>query len=250
MNSLHSSARKCAISACAASLLVATPVAAQQQDDSYFRITPYFWMLGLDGTTAALGQNTDVDASFSDILDVLNIALSVNMEWNNGAWFLVLDPLYAQLEADYASGGPLPINGTVEIDMLLVDGMIGLELTDSIDVYAGARYYDQDISIFPANLPTSASLGESWTDLVLGVRGRAPISDNWSFAGKLDAAVAGDSDSAIYAQAVFMRHFGETRHLDIGYRYYAVDYETGSGVTRFLWDVDHSGPLIGYSWTF
>ena len=68
--------------------------------------------------------------------------------------------------------------------------------------------------------------------------------------GKLDGAVGGDSESAIYAQAMFLRHIGDNKHFDIGYRYYDVDYESGSGLTRFKWDVAQSGPIVGFSWEF
>jgi len=62
-------------------------VTAQESDGWKFRITPYLWLMGMDGTTAALGQDVPVDASFSDILDVLNIALSANMKLSKGKFF-------------------------------------------------------------------------------------------------------------------------------------------------------------------
>ena len=220
---------------------------AQESDSWKFRITPYLWMLGLDGTTAALGSDADVDASFSDILDVLNIALFVNMELSKGKFFLVFDPSYSQLEADYA--GPGPIGGTIDVDMVIADLNVGYMINENFDVYAGARYYDQDIKVTPNLLP-AVSLGDSWTDYLLGIRFRGNLSEKWSFAGKLDGAVGGDSDSALYLQAVFLRHFGSNKHLDLGWRYYDVDYESGSGLTRFKWDVAHSGPVIGFSWEF
>ncbi len=65
---------------------------AQESDGWNFRITPYLWMLGLDGTTAALGNDVPLKADFGDILDLLNLALSANMEFNNGKWFVVHDP--------------------------------------------------------------------------------------------------------------------------------------------------------------
>ncbi len=220
---------------------------AQESDGWQFRITPYLWMLGLDGTTAALGEDVPLDADFGDILDLLNIALSANMEFNNGKWFVVLDPMWADLEAPIDTGGS--IGGKVEIQLLIVDALVGMSLSEHFDVYAGARYYDQDITIVPSMLP-KINLGDDWTDFLLGVRVTGEISENWSFAGKLDAAVGGDSESAIYAQAVFLRHIGDNKHFDIGYRYYDVDYESGSGLTRFKWDVAHSGPVVGFSWEF
>jgi len=224
---------------------------AQQNDDSYFRITPYLWMLGIDGTTAVLGQDTDFDMDFGDILDVLNIALSVNMEWNTGQWFFVLDPMWADLEADFATPGPLPITGKIEIELIIADALVGYVLNENFDIYAGARYYDQDITIgFDGTILPTVNLGDDWTDFLIGFRAHNQIGEKWSFGGRLDGAVAGDSDSAWYLQAVLMRHFGENKHLDLGWRYYDVDYESGSGLTRFKWDATHSGPVVGFSWTF
>jgi hypothetical protein len=238
----------------ATGFLASGPVAAQQNSDSYFRVTPYLWMLGLDGTTAVLGQDTDVDASFSDILDVLNIALSVNMEWNTrGNWFFVLDPMWSELEMDFAvpsPPAPLPINGKVEIELIIMDAHVGYEINDYFDIYAGGRYYDQDITIVPSGAAPAIPLGDDWTDFVVGLRAKNRLGDKWSFSGRLDGAVAGDSDSAWYLQILFLRHFGENKHLDLGWRYYDVDYTSGSGISTFKWDVAHSGPAVGFSWHF
>ena len=132
-------------------LLMPRVATAQESDGWTFRITPYLWMLGLDGTTAALGNDVPLDASFGDILDLLNIALSANMELNNGKWFVVLDPMWSDLEAPIETGGP--IGGKAEIQLLIVDALVGLSLSEHFDVYAGARYYDQDITIVPDRFP-------------------------------------------------------------------------------------------------
>ncbi len=98
----------------------------------------------MDDTTAALGNDVDVDASFGDILDVLNIALSVNMELSKGKYFVVFDPLYAQLEADFAGPGGGPVGGTIDVDMVLADLNVGYSINENFDIHAGARYYDVD----------------------------------------------------------------------------------------------------------
>jgi len=222
-------------------------VAAQESDSWEFRVTPYLWMLGLDGTTAVLGDDADVDASFSDILDLLNIALSVNMELSKGNVFFVMDVMYAALETDFA--GPDPIGGDIDIELIIADLSVGFKVNENFDLYAGARLYDQEIGITP-NMMSKVTLGDDWTDFILGFRVHNDMSEKWSFMAKLDGAVSGDSESAWYVQAVFLRHFSKNRHLDLGWRYYDVDYESGSGLTRFKWDVAHSGPVIGYSWEF
>lgn len=228
-------------------LLMPGVVAAQESDGWNFRISPYIWMLGLDGTTAALGNDVPLEADFGDILDLLNVALSANMEFNNGKWFVVLDPMWASLEAPIDTGGP--IGGKVEIELIIIDALVGVNVAEHFDIYAGARYYDQDITIVPNTLP-EIGLGDDWTDFLLGFRVNGELSEKWSFTGKLDGAVGGDSESAIYAQAMFLRHIGDNKHFDIGYRYYDVDYESGSGLARFKWDVAHSGPVVGFSWEF
>jgi hypothetical protein len=222
---------------------------AQESDEWKFRITPYLWMLSLEGTTATLGQDVDVDASFSDIFDVLNIALSANMELSKGKFFVVFDPMYAQLELDFAGPDGTSIGGKLEIDMVIADLNFGYSFDENFGIYAGARYYDQDITLTPNLLPQQ-SLGDDWTDFIVGLRAGGKVSENWSFMGKMDAAVGGDSESAYYFQAILLRHFGDNKHLNIGWRHYDVDYESGSGLSRFKWDVEHTGPVVGFSWEF
>jgi len=224
-------------------------VTAEESDGWKFRITPYFWALGVEGTTSALGNDIDFDASFSDLVDVLNYALSANMELSKGKLFFVLDPLIGEFESDFTGPGGGPVGGTVVANMLIMDLNVGYSVNDNFDLYAGARYFDQDIEVTPNLLPT-IDLGADWTDFIIGVRVRANMSEKWSFVGKLDGAVAGDSDSAWYVQAVVARHFGTNKHLDLGWRYYDVDFDSGTVPTGFKWDVAHSGPVIGFSWEF
>jgi hypothetical protein len=227
--------------------LMSSVASAQESDGWEVRLTPYLWALSLDGTTAAAGNDVPVEADFGDILDLANFAFSANIELNNGKWFVVVDPMFADLEMDIETGGP--IGGKVEIELMLVDALVGHSVNENFDIYAGARFYDQDIKIIPNTLPV-IPLGDDWTDILLGVRFHNDINDQWSFTGKLDGAVGGDSDSAIYAQALFLRHIGDNKMFSAGYRYYDVDYESGSGLSLFKWDVTHSGPLVGFSWFF
>ena len=125
---------------CVMALLAPGMAPAQESGGWKFRITPYLWMLGLDGTTAALGNDVPVEADFGDILDNLNVALMANMELNNGTWFVVLDATWADLEMSIDTGGP--IGGNVEVQMILFDALVGISLNDNFDVYASARYFD------------------------------------------------------------------------------------------------------------
>ena len=164
------------------------------QDDGGwdFRITPYIWFMQIEGETAVAGMNIPVDASFSDLLDNLNISLAANFEANNGKFFFVLDGLYADLELDIEPSSF--ISGVAETQIVVFDGLVGVNIGEYFGLYAGVRYNDQDITVIPAMLP-SVELGDDWSDYIIGVRALGPVSENWFFNARLDTAFAGDSRS-------------------------------------------------------
>lgn len=236
-----------------ATLLGPREASAQRTDDSYFRVTPYLWALSLDGSTAApTGQDIPIDASFSDLLDNLNMALMINLEWNTKSdWFFLLDAMWANLESDFATPGPLPVAGNVDVEMTIYDGLVGYSINENLGVYIGARLNDHDITISTAgNVAPPINIGDDWTDYIIGLRVFGELSENWSMGGRLDGAIGGDSDSAFNAQFVFARHFGESMHLNLGWRYLDIEFDEGTGIERYKWDVSHSGPMIGWSWEF
>ena len=235
-----------------AALSVPNDAQAQRVDESYFRVTPYIWALSLDGATGLpTGEDLPIDASFSDLLDNLNMALMVDLEWNTSSdWFFLLDGMWASLESDISTPGPLPLTGTAEIDMFLWDALVGYSLNENLGAYIGARLYDQEVTIKTGGIAPDVTIGDDWTDFIIGVRVFGSLGENWSMGGRLDGAISGDSDSAINLQFIFARHFGENMHLNLGWRYYDVDYESGTGLDRYKWDVAHSGPIIGWSWEF
>lgn len=221
---------------------------AQDGDGWEFRITPYLWALGLDGETAVLGQNVPVEADFGDLLDLLNIALAANFEANNGDFFFILDAMYAELEV--TADPNAIINPRVDIELIMTDALIGASVSEHFDIYAGLRYMDQDITIVPSMLPTTIGLGDDWSDWVIGVRAHGDVSDKWFFSGRLDSKFTGDSESNWFGQFIFSRRFGSSMHLDLGYRWLLSEYTSGSGLSRFLWNVDQTGLIVGYSWNF
>jgi len=224
--------------------------AIAQDDGGWdFRITPYIWFMAIEGETAVAGMNIPVEASFSDILENLNISLAANFEANNGKFFFILDGLYADLELDIEPTSF--ISGVAETQIVVFDGLVGVNIGEYFDLYAGVRYNNQDITVIPTLLP-SVELGDDWLDYLIGVRVQGPVSDNWAFSGRLDTAIAGDSRDMFFFEVMFQRYFGRNRnmHLDLGFRILSVDYESGSGLTRFLWDVEQYAPVVGYSWNF
>ena len=223
-------------------------------DGRSITLTPYLWGTALEGT-ATIGNlpPADLDASFGDIFDNLNGAMSLHIEFQFDNWVFVVDPTYISLEIEAALPPPIPA-GTIlpiEVDIWLVEVWAGYRVHENWEVFGGLRYQDQDISMsglpsppFPA---TSAGGGTNWTDGFIGARFNTDLSEKWFLTGRADVVVAGDSESGWNASIMFNRRYANRKSLHIGYRYLDNEFDD-PGV--YGWDIAQSGPVIGYTWTF
>ncbi len=128
-----------------------------------FRLTPYGWLPGLDGTSGAGGITTDVDAPFfNDILDTVKMAGALNFEARNGKWGFIVDGFYADLGADGSPPGPLYQSASVDLKQFIGQATIAYRVYESpkgfVDFFAGARYngiwVDLGAVIDPAGIAT------------------------------------------------------------------------------------------------
>jgi len=232
-----------------------SPANAQSssQDDDGIFFTPYLWMTALSGTsTIGALPPVEIDASFSDIFSNLNFAASIHTEFRKGPWAFVIDPMYVSIEANIDPGVPLPdgANPKMAVDMWFVELWAGYQFADHWEVLGGARYQSQDVAItgLPAILPVqSISVSGDWTDWFIGFRFTTDMNEKWFIAARLDAVIAGDSESSTNASVMFSRRFGPNRSLNLGYRYFVVDYDN---LPSYAWDMTQDGPIIGYTWAF
>jgi len=218
--------------------------------DTKIIFSPYVWGQALSGTsTIGMLPPLDIDASFGDLLDNLNLALSIHTEFVVNDWVFVIDPTYVALEMDIELPPP-DAPAAMDVDIWLVEAWVGYRLNDSWEAIGGARYQSQDISV--AGLPNppfpdNVGISESWTDWFIGARFGADISDKWFLKMRGDVAFAGDSDTNWNVSIFFNRRFGDNKALNLGYRYMVKDYnDTGN----FRWDITQDGPVIGYTWIF
>lgn len=220
-----------------------------------FSLAPYLWMSGLDGDIGA-SQNLpplSVDASFTDILDVLNAAFMVAGEARKGLFSPQAAIQYYDLETEAQTPGPLFSNIDVRTKLWIASAGLSYRLAEGetgfFDVIASMRYWSLDSSlnlrggILPAQ---SASGSESWYDPLFGVRGRSKLGQRWYFDGYALVALGGDSDSAWDLYGGVAYDFNARWQGVIGYRHMAVDFDKGA----FLYDVSQSGPIVGFSYTF
>lgn len=177
----------------AATCLIASAAQAQQAGSKWeYTITPYLWMPGLEGVVSP-GPNApplDVDVSFSDILDEVDIGFVLGGTATRGAFGLFGDIQYFDLNSANATPGPLPGSAVVDTDITVFT--FGMEYTvvetpnAELRLAAAARYFDVSIdgSLSIGALPVrQVSGGDDWWDGLVGIRGTSMINQDWYFTG-------------------------------------------------------------------
>ena len=82
------------------SSIVTAGVLREDKGDTDWEIllAPYLWGTSLKGTSqVGVLPPLDIDASFSDLLSNLNMALSLHTEFHRGKFAFVIDPTYLSL---------------------------------------------------------------------------------------------------------------------------------------------------------
>jgi hypothetical protein len=229
----------------------------------HFTVAPYLWATGMEGTISFEGTpDIPVDASFSDILNNLDLALSGHFEGRNGRWGFGLDAMYVKIGAQSTIDFPIgPGSG--------IQGEIGVELQQSqfealgfyrlavsqrstnpgfADVLVGFRYVEanQEVQLGGTDRPRREL---SWTDAVLGLRGYAPLGDQFGLLARGDIAGFGSNVTWNIKADLHWRISNRWR-LIVGYRYMDVDLGEGEGLGREVYQMKSSGPelAVSFSW--
>lgn len=224
--------------------------ASAQEEEWEFRFTPYIWGAGLQGDTTAGRTDAEIDLSFRDILDDLEMALMGDFRAEKGPWAIQTNFVWTDLKSDTQKG---PLNITVEPQMVFWELAGHYRVAPTWELLAGFRYYYAEIHIDIDTPITQRSVSgdESWVDPIIGAAFRTPLNERWSFAARGDIGGFGaGSDFAWSALAVLDYRFGETTSITFGYRHLDFDYDTGSGDREFGIDAYLTGPVIGASFLF
>ena len=219
-----------------------------------FAFAPYLWAAGLDGTVAQFGlQPTDIDLSFSDILENLDIAFMGVAEARRGRFGLASDIVYTELSG--GGTGPAGIfSASLENRLFVGTAMAEYRIIEngrsSADVMAGARVWsvDTDVRITSGvGLGFSGNDSATWVDPMIGVKGRWQGASPWFLTGwgmVGGFGVASDIDWDVMAGAGY--EVRDWFSLVAGYRALGVDYQDGA----FVWDTVMHGPFTGAVFRF
>jgi hypothetical protein len=239
--------------------LVASAQANDQASDqsSGWRhsFSPYLMAATMEGTSGVGATNVDVDLSPSDIFSNLDFGAMLAYRGETDNWAVMTDLIYMKLGASKTSEQEL-LYGRINLDQTIFQVDVARRLSPHWEITAGARYWNVKNAVLlrglgPVGAEVRASASDSWMDPVIGLRLDYPLGEKWSLLGKGDYGGFGiGADSTWQASLGLRREFSDSLSAALIYRYIAVDYESGSGPSRFALDVSESGPGLGLSFSF
>lgn len=237
-------------------VVLAWPTDGHSQDGEWrHTITPYLMAAHMDGTSGIGPLTADIDLDASDIFSNLDFGFMFAYRGETDDWAVMTDFISMKLGASQDSANGI-LNARVNLDQILAQLDVARRLSEHFEITLGARYWDVDTKLTltglgPAGTQVSGKAGDSWIDPVVGLRVAYPFADNWTFLGKGDIGGFGiGSDFTWHATVAVSWAVSERIALDILYRHIYVDYESGSGASRFALDITEAGPGLGLSFKF
>ena len=224
-----------------------------------FLVEPYMLFPNMSGSVG-LGDLYDVtlDANSNDILGQLKMGFMLNAEASTGKWTIGSDLLYMDL-AQGVKPGVLIQNGELSVKQLgwEVSGLYAVKpwLDLGIGGMLNSIYSGGEVYLISVGGWTSAtkktSMTKTWFDPMLIARINSKSGEKFIY--QLRGEIGGfgiGSDFAWQMQAYAGYRFSKLFQITGGYRIISLDYETGSGANRFMYNVDTSGPVLRFGFNF
>lgn len=226
---------------------VATPPAT---DPGWtFRMAPYLWAQGIDGTMGVFGLEGDVNMSFRDIVSDLDFAFMGAFEARNGRWGIMTDINYAETSDNFDMRGLLFTSGEFKMQQFLGNVTINRRVLEKdatvVDLYAGTRmnWVDLDVTTRGEAGVAAATGDDFWMDGIVGVRFQTSLGGPWFLRASGDIG-AGESDFTWQVMGLIGCQVNEACTVGLGYRGLGTDYSNDG----FTYDVTTSGPVFGVEW--
>jgi opacity protein-like surface antigen len=240
--------RAAALAVGLSTLLAPQAQAAEWQHE----VAPYLWGAAISGTTAIGPVSADVDASFGDILDSLEMGFMGTYRATRDRVSITVDGIYMGLGG--AGRGPAGfVEADVDLDQSALEVDVGYEILDRLIVFGGIRYNDLSVEIKTTGpLGTrSESADEDWIDPVIGAHYTIDFADRWSFTLRGDIGGFGVGSEFAWQGVGTLRWQATDRVGVLGaYRYIDMDYESDDRSREFKYDMSMSGPALGVVFTF
>ncbi|MFM1842548.1 MAG: hypothetical protein RLZZ490_1284 [Cyanobacteriota bacterium] len=253
-----------------------------------FKFQPYATLpLSTYGNSTVRGREIDYHLNLGQLLDILKVAASGRVEaWYKDLGFIV-DGYYVNLGGGgIVSFKNLP-NTTIESQLTVQQGIYDFavsyrfgdtppnRLPDQpskknyplfwFEPYAGTRLNDiqaelEDFTLRVGNSSISADFdriketqGRTWFEPLLGGKLGIQISDPIAFWLRGDASgfgLAGDTDLSWQVLGGIDWWVNHSIALQLGYRFYEINYQNGSGNEAFGLNMNLNGPFIAATFYF
>jgi hypothetical protein len=228
-------------------LSIAAPAVAQDDGGWNFVLQPYFLAPAMDGSSAVGPINADIDISRKDVLRNLNIGFLGYVEVSKGNFAVGVDTNYMNLDAT-----PNAQRIGADVGQLAVQPMLFYRVGPWFELMAGARYNKIKVEIeSPLPVIDGRSRSVDWVDPLVGFRFQGPLTKSLQFSllANIGGIVAG-SDLSYQVRPMLNLGVGSGITIDAGFQWAYMDYETGSGLRRFAYDVSTTGPILGATFRF
>jgi len=253
-----------------------------------FKFQPYATLaLSTYGSSTVRGRTIDYDLNLAELLDILKVAASGRFEaWHHNLGF-IFDGYYVNLGGGgIVSFQSLP-NTTIESKLTLQQGIydfaISYRFGDTppnrlpekpsdinypliwFEPMAGVRLNDinaelTEFTIKVGDTSVSTSLdridkdqGRTWFEPLLGGKLGVQLSDPialWLRGDVSGFGLAGDTDLSWQVLGGIDWWANHSIALQLGYRFYEIDYQNGSGKGAFGMNLNLNGPFVGATFYF
>jgi hypothetical protein len=237
-------------------LLVTVQVKGQASDSTKkykFYLEPYLMFTSMSGTTGVGNlPNTFICVPASKVFSYLKIGGMLYAELHNDQFAFTSDLFYASLSQDASSKNGV-ISGTADLKQFWWE-LEGLYRINSwLELGAGARINNisgtLNLNVVgpggTGSVSKSGTSSNTWVDPLIVTRYRRWFSKKWMFSLRADIGGFGiGSQFSWQLQPDIFFRASKLLQLGLGYRAISMDYSTGSGKDRFLYDMDEYVPQL------
>jgi hypothetical protein len=250
----------------AADLAVYTPI--EEFDERFdpawqVSIVPFYgWIPGIKGNVAVFGQSpartnvtpTEIVENIDKFLEIVEGVYFGAGQVRRGkvgvAWDVIYLDVFStkEIEGRFLSAD-LDVGFSQFTSTLLATYRLHETPITHLDAMAGVRINDIDLDVGVTLGPFggSATEGDTWADVILGLKGRAYLSnriyvEGWGMVGGFGLA----SEFVWDAYGAIGYQVRDWLSIFAGFRGTGTDYQNGA----FKWDVIEYGPVLGFDLRF
>jgi opacity protein-like surface antigen len=229
---------------------VSASAAEQANEKNWdFSLAPlYLWMVDMEGDIGIGPVDSGVNVDFGTIFDNLEEVFTIHFEaMHRSNWGLFFDYSYLDVSASIS---PL----TIDMASTLIEAG-GAYRTENgphtFDMFGGVRYTKVEPDITIGSPPPLVSISEDWYDPFVGIRYNYDFGDKWMLSARGDIGGFGVGCDFTW-NVIALVHFQPWKNAAFiaGYRALDQDYESGSGSSRFAYDMRLAGPVLGLNFVW